>query len=74
MAVVDIWLPDADDLARYDGRVILEWPRDDPETGAVVTKVGSAQHDAATGTSCLTTHLRGGRARAARSGAGSVAT
>ncbi len=50
VAVVDIWLPDAEDLARYDGRIILEWPREDPETGEVVTKVGSAQHDSATGT------------------------
>ena len=33
LAVVDIWLPDAEDLARFDGRVILEWPRLDPETG-----------------------------------------
>ena len=30
LAVVDVWLPDADDLARFDGRVILEWPRTDP--------------------------------------------
>jgi SAM-dependent methyltransferase len=50
VAAVDIWLPDAEDLARYDGRIMLEWPRVDPETGEVVTKVGSAQHDAATGT------------------------
>ena len=48
LAVVDVWLPDAEDLARFDGRVILEWPRLDPETGAIVTKAGSAQHDAAT--------------------------
>jgi SAM-dependent methyltransferase len=55
VAVVDIWLPDADDLARYDGRVILEWPRLDPETGAIVTKAGSAQHDAASATVSVTT-------------------
>lgn len=54
LAVVDAWLPDADDLARYDGRVILEWPRTDPDTGAIVTKVGSAVHDAATGSVALT--------------------
>lgn len=54
LAVVDVWLPDAEDLARFDGRVILEWPRSDPETGAVVTKAGSAVHDAATGTITLT--------------------
>jgi SAM-dependent methyltransferase len=53
LAAVDAWLPDAEDLGRYDGRVILEWPRTDPESGAVVTKVGSAQHDAATNTIAL---------------------
>jgi len=55
VAVVDIWIPDADDLARFDGRIILEWPRLDPESGAIVTKSGSAQHDAATATVSLTT-------------------
>ncbi|MEX1172271.1 MAG: class I SAM-dependent methyltransferase [Chloroflexota bacterium] len=55
LAVVDVWLPDADDLARFDGRVILEWPRTDPESGHLVTKAGSAQHDAASGTVALTT-------------------
>lgn len=54
LAVVDVWLPDADDLARFDGRIILEWPRTDPETGDVVTKSGSAVHDASTGTIALT--------------------
>jgi len=42
LAVADVWIPDAEDLARFDGRVILEWPRLDPETGLIVTKVGSA--------------------------------
>ena len=55
IAVVDVWLPDAEDLTRFDGRVMLEWPRLDSETGAIVTKVGSAQHDAATGSVSLTT-------------------
>ena len=55
LATVDVWLPDAEDLARFDGRVILEWPRTDPETGHLVTKTGSAQHDAATGMVTLTT-------------------
>jgi SAM-dependent methyltransferase len=55
VAVVDIWLPDAEDLARFDGRIILEWPRLDPETGSMVTKTGSALHDAATATIALTT-------------------
>ncbi|HEX2469503.1 MAG TPA: class I SAM-dependent methyltransferase [Candidatus Limnocylindrales bacterium] len=54
LAVVDVWLPDADDLGRYDGRVILEWIRPDPASGDLVTKTGSAVHDAATGTIVLT--------------------
>ncbi len=61
VAVVDIWLPDADDLARFDGRVILEWPRLDLETGEVVTKAGSAQHEAATGTITVTTLFESSR-------------
>jgi len=61
VAVVDIWLPDADDLARYDGRIILEWPRLDPETGAMVTKAGSAQHDAASATVTVTSIFEEGR-------------
>ncbi|MEO8570267.1 MAG: class I SAM-dependent methyltransferase [Chloroflexota bacterium] len=55
LAVVDVWLPDAEDLARFDGRIILEWPRLDPESGAIVTKSDSAQHDAARATVTLTT-------------------
>ena len=54
LAVADVWLPDADDLARFDGRMILEYARDDPETGRRVTKVAAAQHDAATGIVALT--------------------
>jgi SAM-dependent methyltransferase len=55
LAVVDVWIPDAEDLGRFDGRISLEWPRLDPETGAIVTKVASAQHDAASATVTLTT-------------------
>lgn len=55
LAVIDVWLPDAEDLARYDGRVILEYPRRDPETGWHVIKLGSAIHDSATATVHLTT-------------------
>lgn len=54
LAAVDVWLPDGDDLGRYDGRLILEWIRPDPATGALVTKSGSAIHDAASGTIALT--------------------
>jgi SAM-dependent methyltransferase len=55
IAAVDVWIPDAEDLARFDGRISLEWPRFDPETGAFVTKAASAAHDAASGTVILTT-------------------
>jgi SAM-dependent methyltransferase len=55
LAVVDVWIPDAEDLGRFDGRISLEWPRLDPETGLIVTKAGSAQHDAASATVTLTT-------------------
>jgi SAM-dependent methyltransferase len=55
LAVADIWIPDAEDLARFDGRIMLEWPRLDPESGAIVTKVGSAQHDASAAAITMTT-------------------
>jgi SAM-dependent methyltransferase len=55
LAVADVWIPDAEDLARFDGRIILEWPRLDPETGAIVTKAGSAQHDASSASVTVTT-------------------
>ncbi|HEV8516094.1 MAG TPA: methyltransferase domain-containing protein [Candidatus Limnocylindrales bacterium] len=48
LAVVDIWLPGPDDLAVYDGRLVHEWTRDDPETGERVAKLASATYDAAT--------------------------
>lgn len=60
LAVVDAWLPDADDLARYDGRLVLEWVREDPETGHHVTKSGAAEYDAATGVVRLTTVFEAG--------------
>lgn len=55
LGVVDVWLPDADDLSRYDGRLVLEWVRDDPETRQTVTKSSAAEYDAATGVVRLTT-------------------
>jgi len=45
LAVVDVWLPDVPDLARFDGRLMLEYVRKDPETGHEVTKVTSARFD-----------------------------
>lgn len=55
LAVVDAWLPDAEDLARFDGRLVLEWARVDPETGRLVTKLASAIHEPATRLVRLTT-------------------
>lgn len=55
LAVVDCWLPDADDLGRYDGRLVLEWVRVDRASGRTVTKTGSAAWDGTTSTVRLTT-------------------
>ncbi len=54
LAVVDVLLPDAGDLALYDGRLLVEWVRTDPETGDQVIKLASARHDAASATVDLT--------------------
>ena len=55
LAVIDAWLPGSEDLARFDGRLVLEWVRHDPETGHVVTKSGSALYEPGTGVVTLTT-------------------
>jgi SAM-dependent methyltransferase len=49
LAVVDAWVPSADELARYDGRTALEYVRTDPEGGLMVTKVTAATHEPTTG-------------------------
>src|SRR5664279_4195726 len=54
VAVVDVWLPAADELARYDGRLSLEYVRIDPETHLVVTKTASAEHEPTRGRVDLT--------------------
>jgi SAM-dependent methyltransferase len=54
LVVVDAWQPDAEDLARFDGRLVLEWTRTDPASGTVTTKFGSARHDAASQSVVLT--------------------
>jgi SAM-dependent methyltransferase len=54
VAVVDIWLPDATDLGRYDQRLLLDYIRTDPASGRTVTKTVAALHDAATATVVLT--------------------
>jgi SAM-dependent methyltransferase len=55
LAVVDIWLPDAEDLGRCDGRISLEYGRRDPASGWTVTKAASAHHDPARQIVTLTT-------------------
>lgn len=61
LAVIDVWLPDADDLGRFDGRLSLEYVRTDPDSGRLVSKTASARHDAATGLVELTvTYDEGG--------------
>jgi SAM-dependent methyltransferase len=54
LAVVDVWLPGPEDLSLYDGRLLLEWQRGDPESGDQVTKLASARFDPATATVTLT--------------------
>ena len=49
LAVVDVWLPRADELSRYDGRLGLEYVREDPVSGKVVTKASAATLEPATG-------------------------
>lgn len=55
LAVIDAWLPDAEDLARCDGRLMMEWVREEPGSGRTVTKTGSAVFDATSGVIRLTT-------------------
>ena len=54
IAAIDVWLPDAHDLARFDGRMIFEYERAEPETGHEVTKVAAARYDQATAAVDLT--------------------
>ena len=54
LAVVDVWLPEPDDLARFDGRMIFEYERREPETGHTVTKVAAARYDPTTAVVDLT--------------------
>jgi len=61
LAVVDVWLPDADDLARLDGRLILEYAGRPTDDGRVLTKLGSAIHDPSTQVVTLTTIYDEGR-------------
>jgi hypothetical protein len=55
LAVVDAWLPGADDLARCDGRVTLEHVRPDPASRSVVSKLTAARYEVASQSVTLTT-------------------
>jgi SAM-dependent methyltransferase len=61
LAAVDVWLPDPDDLARFDGRLIFEYLRVDADTGREVTKVATARYDATTAVVDLTSIYEQGR-------------
>ena len=62
LAAVDIWLPEPDDLARFDGRLIFEYERIEPETGHQVTKIAAARFDPTTATVDLTSIFEEGQA------------
>jgi SAM-dependent methyltransferase len=49
LAIIDVWLPSADELSRYDGRLSMEYVRVDPDSGALVVKTAAVQHEPATG-------------------------
>jgi len=55
LAVVDAWLPSADELIAYDARLAVEWVRLDEDGTHQVAKLGSARLDSAAATVTLTT-------------------
>jgi len=55
IAVIDTWLPGAEDLVHFDGRVSLEWLRTDPQTGREVAKLAAAWYDSGSRLVTLTT-------------------
>jgi SAM-dependent methyltransferase len=61
LVAVDVWLPDPDDLARFDGRMVFEYQRIDPDTGRDVTKVAAARYDPTTAIVDLTSVFEEGR-------------
>jgi SAM-dependent methyltransferase len=55
LAVVDVWLPSADELSAYDARLALEWLRPEGDGAHQVAKLGSARLDTSAATVTLTT-------------------
>jgi SAM-dependent methyltransferase len=54
LAVVDVAMPDAEELATWDGRLQLEWLRRDPDSGDLVAKLMSARLDPGSSSVTLT--------------------
>jgi SAM-dependent methyltransferase len=55
-AVIDVWMPAPDDLALYDGRIVLDWVRDDGR-GVHVAKQTSATYESGTRVAHVTSLL-----------------
>ncbi|HEX5240807.1 MAG TPA: class I SAM-dependent methyltransferase [Candidatus Limnocylindrales bacterium] len=55
IAVIDAWQPRPRDLVGFDGRISLEWLREDPESGDQVVKTAAAWYEPETRTVTLTT-------------------
>ncbi len=60
-AVLDCWLPAPEDLALYDGRMVLDWVRHDREAEEWVAKVTSARYAPAARVADITTFYDGWR-------------
>jgi hypothetical protein len=56
-----VWLPDPEDLGRFDGRLSFEYLRVDPDTRLEVTKVAAARYDATNALVDLTSIYEEGR-------------
>lgn len=54
-AVIDIWLPAPEDLVLYDGRLVNDWVREDPDTGTWIAKTTSARYSPASATATVDT-------------------
>lgn len=66
-AVIDVWLPGPEDLALYDGRVVLDWVRRDEEASEQVAKLTSARYAAAARSAEVTSFFDAWRDGAAES-------
>ena len=61
LVVVDTWQPQPQDLVAMDGRISLEWLREEPSSGRQVTKQASAWYDPSTRVATVTTVFEEGR-------------